>query len=33
LVDRKLVENLLDEGNQLTAICVSSINTARGEKR
>jgi len=33
LVERKLVENLVDEGNQLTAIWVSSINTARGRKR
>ena len=38
LVDTKhvkpsLVEDLLDEGRQLTAIWVSSINTARGGKR
>ncbi|HQZ96249.1 MAG TPA: four helix bundle protein [Pyrinomonadaceae bacterium] len=29
----ELVANLLDEANQLTAIWVSSINTARGKKR
>ena len=28
-----LVENLIDEGHQLTGIWVSSINTARGSKR
>lgn len=33
LVRQKLVEDLLDEGNQLTAIWVTSINTARGGKR
>jgi len=38
LVDTKnvrpeLIEGLLDESNQLTAIFVSSINTARGRKR
>ena len=33
LVKRSRVENLLDEGNQLTAIWVTSINTARGRKR
>lgn len=38
LVDYALVklsraEDLIDEGNQLTAIFVSSINTARGNKR
>ena len=33
LVKTALVESLLDEGNQLTAIWVSSINTARGKKR
>jgi four helix bundle protein len=38
LVDAKivkltLVESLIDEGKQLTAIFVSSINTARGSKR
>ena len=33
LVKLTLVEELLDEGNQLTAIFVSSINTARGRKR
>lgn len=38
LVDAKLVKNelvadLIDEGNQLTAIWVTSINTARGNKR
>ncbi len=33
LVGRSRVENLLDEGNQLTAIWVSSIITARGRKR
>jgi four helix bundle protein len=38
LVDAKLVkaprvEALMDEGNQLTAIWVTSINTARGGKR
>jgi four helix bundle protein len=38
LVDAKilnlsLVESLIDEGRQLTAIWVSSINTARGGKR
>ena len=33
LVNARLVQDLLDEGNQLTAIWVSSINTARGRKR
>ena len=33
LVKRALVADLLDEGNQLTAIWVTSINTARGRKR
>jgi len=33
LVGRSRVENLLDEGSQLTAIWVTSINTARGRKR
>ncbi len=33
LVKPNLVEDLLDEGNQLTAIWVTSINTARGRKR
>jgi four helix bundle protein len=33
LVRRELVADLLDEGNQLTAIWVTSINTARGGKR
>lgn len=33
LVKKNLVEDLLDEANQLVAIFVSSINTARGGKR
>ena len=33
LVNARLVNDLIDEGNQLTAIWVSSINTARGGKR
>jgi four helix bundle protein len=33
LIKVELVADLLDEGNQLTAIWVSSINTARGRKR
>ena len=33
LVKINLVENLLDEANQLVAIFVSSIKTARGGKR
>lgn len=33
LVRLSLVEDLLNEGNQLTAIWVTSINTARGKKR
>ncbi len=33
IIKRSLVEMLIDEGNQLTAIWVSSINTARGRKR
>ncbi len=33
LVVRERVENLLDEANQLVAIFVASINTARGRKR
>ena len=33
LVKRSRVEDLMDEGNQLTAIWVASINTARGRKR
>jgi four helix bundle protein len=32
-VKHELVADLLNEGNQLTAIWVSSINTARGGKR
>ncbi len=33
LVKENLVKDLLDEANQLIAIFVSSINTARGRKR
>jgi hypothetical protein len=38
LVEKNLVKmsrvcDLLDEGNQLTAIWVTSINTSRGRKR
>lgn len=33
IIKLNVVENLLDEGRQLTAIWVSSINTARGRKR
>ena len=33
LVTLPRVEDLMDEGNQLTAIWVASINTARGGKR
>lgn len=33
LVKLNLVEELIDEGNQLVAIWVTSINTARGRKR
>jgi four helix bundle protein len=33
LIARSRVEDLIDEGSQLTAIWVSSINTARGGKR
>jgi len=33
LIKPKLIEGLLDEANQLVAIFVSSINTARGRKR
>jgi four helix bundle protein len=33
LVKKELVESLLDEADQLVAIVVSSINTARGHKR
>ena len=33
IVKKGKVEDLLDEANQLTAIWVSSINTARGRKR
>jgi four helix bundle protein len=33
LVKSELVTDLLDEADQLTAIWVSSINTARGKKR
>jgi four helix bundle protein len=33
LIKQRLVAELLDEGNQLTAIWVTSINTARGGKR
>lgn len=33
IVRLPLVEDLMDEGSQLTAIWVSSINTARGGKR
>lgn len=32
-IKSSLVADLLDEGNQLTAIWVASINTARGRKR
>lgn len=32
-VKAERVEDLMDEGNQLTAIWVSSINTARGRTR
>jgi four helix bundle protein len=33
LAKLNLVADLLDEANQLTAIFVASINTARGKKR
>lgn len=33
LMKKELVEDLADEANQLVAIAVSSINTARGHKR
>ena len=33
LVRKELLENLKDEADQLVAIMVSSINTARGHKR
>jgi four helix bundle protein len=33
LVKKELVADLLDEADQLTAIFVTSINTARGRKR
>lgn len=33
LVKQNLVADLLDEGDQLTGIWVSSINTARGKTR
>ena len=33
LVKQELVSDLMDEGSQLTAIWVTSINTARGKKR
>lgn len=33
LMRYELVADLMDEGHQLTAIWVSSINTARGKKR
>ena len=33
LIGLARVEDLMDEGNQLTAIWVTSINTARGGKR
>ena len=33
LMKKELVESLLDEADQLVAIVVSSINTARGHKR
>ena len=33
LVKQELVADLMDEGSQLTAIWVTSINTARGRKR
>ncbi|HQR33561.1 MAG TPA: four helix bundle protein [Blastocatellia bacterium] len=33
LMKDELVENLLSEANQIVAIVVSSINTARGHKR
>ena len=33
IIKESLVNDLLDEANQLTAIWVTSINTARGKKR
>jgi four helix bundle protein len=33
LMKEKLVEGLMDEADQIVAIIVSSINTARGHKR
>jgi hypothetical protein len=33
LMKGKLVEDLMDEADQVVAIIVSSINTARGHKR
>jgi four helix bundle protein len=33
IIKESLVTDLLDEANQLTAIWVTSINTARGKKR
>ncbi len=33
IIKESLVADLLDEANQLTAIWVTSINTARGKKR
>lgn len=33
IIKQKLVNNLLDEANQILSIVVSSINTARGNKR
>ncbi|MFN0107269.1 MAG: four helix bundle protein [Blastocatellia bacterium] len=33
LMKKELVEELLDEANQIVAIVVSSVNTARGHKR
>ena len=32
LIKREVVENLTDEANQIVAITVSFINTARGHK-
>lgn len=33
IIKQKLVDNLLDEANQILAIIVSAINTARGRRR
>ena len=33
LINKELVKDLVDEANQIAAITVSSINTARGNKR